>query len=247
MKKIFTVFCMTLLLVGSMVSVVTAAGPAAVNLGTAGNYVILAKTGVSSVPKCTITGDIGVSPMGSGALTGWSESIDRSNIFSTSAQVTGKLFAADYSTPTPANLTRAVLDMQAAYLNAAGRNNPDFIELGAGDISGLTLAPGLYKWGTAVSINGNVTIHGGPNDVWIFQIAKGITQASATRIILSGGAQARNIFWQSAGVVALGTTAHFEGIILGATGVTLNTGATVNGRLFAQTAVTLIMNTITVP
>ena len=247
MKKIFTVFCMTLLLVGFMASVVTAGSPASVTLGTAGNYVILAKAGISTVPKCKITGDIGVSPIARGGLTGWSEKMDQSKSFSKSAQVTGKLFAADYSAPTPANLTTAVLDMQAAYLNAAGRTNPDFTELGAGDISGLTLAPGLYKWSTVVLIKGNVTLYGGPNDVWIFQIAKGITQASATSIILAGGAQAKNIFWQTAGVVALGTTAHFEGIVLGATGITLKTGATVNGRLFAQTAVTLQMNTITAP
>jgi len=247
MKKIFTVFCMTLLLVGFMASVVSAGSPAPVILGTAGNYVILAKTGISAVPKCTITGNIGVSPITSNGLTGWSETMDQTESFSTSAQVTGKLFAANYSAPTPATLTKAVLDMQAAYLNATGRTNPDFIELGGGDISGLTLAPGLYKWSNTVVINGNVTLHGGPNAIWIFQIAGGITQASAARIILAGGAQAKNIFWQSAGVVALGTTAHFEGIVLGATGITLNTGATVNGRLFSQTAVTLIMNTITAP
>jgi len=246
-EKIFTVFCMALLLFGFMASIVTAGSPAPVILGTAGNYVILSKTGISAVPTCTITGDIGASPIDRGGLTGWSETMDQSNLFSTSAQVTGKLFAADYFAPTPANLTKAVGDMEAAYVNAAGRTNPDFTELGAGDISGMTLAPGIYKWSNTVAINKNVTLRGGPNDVWIFQVAGGLSQASATRSVLAGGARAKNIFWQSAGVVALGTSAHLKGIVLGATGITLNTGATVNGRLLSQTAVTLIMNTVTAP
>ena len=116
-----------------------------------------------------------------------------------------------------------------------------------GDISGQTLTPGVYKWGTGVLINSDVTLNGGPNDVFIFQIAKGITQASGTRITLSGGAQAKNIFWQACETVAIGTDAHFEGIILGKTNITLATNTSINGRLLAQTAVTLIMNTVVDP
>ena len=217
-----------------------------VNLGSAGDFVILAKSGISTVPQSRVTGNIGVSPVARGGLTGFSETMDPTNAFSTSNQVIGRLFAADYAAPSPAVLGLAVLDMQAAYTDAAGRA-PDFTELGAGNIGGLTLLPGTYKWSGAVMINTNVTLNGGPNDVWIFQIAGGITQASATRVILSGGALARNIFWQSAGVVALGTTAHMEGIVLGKTGITLATGATVNGRLLAQTATTLQMNVVTQP
>ena len=138
--------------------------------------------------------------------------------------------------------------MGTAYSDAAGRTNPAPVtELGGGEIGGLTLAPGLYKWGTGVLITTDVTLSGGPNDVWIFQIAGGLTQASATKVILTGGALAKNVFWQAAGVVALGTTAHFEGIVLSATAITLNTGATVNGRLLSQTNVTLINNTVTQP
>jgi hypothetical protein len=219
---------------------------APVSLGTAGNFVILAKTGVSTVPKSAVTGNIGVSPIARGGLTGWSETMDRSNTFSTSKQVVGKLFAADYSAPSPSNLRVAVLDMQAAYTNAAGRA-PDYTELGAGNIGGMTLSPGTYKWSSGVKIPTNVTLKGTSTDVWIFQIAGTVTQASATRVILTGGALAKNVFWQAAGVVALGTTAHMEGIILGQTGITLATGATVNGRLLAQTAVTLQMSVVTQP
>lgn len=219
---------------------------AAVDLGTAGDFVILAKTGISTVPQSVVTGNIGVSPIARGGLTGFSETMDATNSFSTSGQVVGKLFAADYSGTSPSVLGVAVLDMQAAYTNAAGRA-PDYTEVGGGNIGGMTLSPGTYKWSTGVMIPKNVTLKGGPNDVWIFQIAGTVTQANATRVTLKGGALARNIFWQAAGVVALGTTAHMEGVVLAQTGITLATGATVNGRLLAQTAVTLQMNVVTQP
>ena len=219
-------------------------GPAPVNLGTAANYVILAPAGITNVPGSAITGNLGVSPIAASAITGFGLTLDASGTFSTSPQVTGQIFAADYASPTPANLTTAVSDMQTAYVDAAGRPTPDYTELASGDIGGLTLRPGLYKWSSTVQISGDVTLEGGPNDVWIFQIAGDVTQASATRVNLTGGAQAKNVFWQVAGVVAMGTTAHMEGQILSATAITLNTGASVNGRLLAQTDVTLIMNTV---
>jgi hypothetical protein len=136
--------------------------------------------------------------------------------------------------------------MLSAYTDAAGRA-PDYTELGTGNIGGMTLAPGTYKWSTGVLIPTSVTLNGGPNDVWIFQIAQGITQASATQVILTGGALPKNIFWQVFGVVNIGTTAHMEGVVLSQTAITLATGASVNGRLLAQTAVTLDSNAVTQP
>jgi len=218
-----------------------------VNLGTAGNFVILAKSGISTVPPSVVTGDIGVSPIDSTAITGFSLDLTAASPFATSAQVTGKVYAPDYAVPTPANLTTAIGDMETAYTDAAGRTIPDFTELGAGEIGGLTLVPGLYKWGTDVLISSDVTLSGGPNDVWIFQIAGKITQANGTKIHLAGGALAANVFWQAFGNVSLGTTAHFEGIIMAQTSISLGTGASINGRLLAQTAVTLEGNTVTVP
>ena len=159
----------------------------------------------------------------------------------------GKVYAPDFAAPTPVNLTTAIGDMQTAYTDAAGRSIPDFTELGAGEIGGLTLVPGLYKWGTDVLISSDVTLSGGPNDVWIFQIAGKITQANGTKIHLTGGALAANVFWQAFGDVSLGTTSHFEGIIMAQTSISLATGASINGRLLAQTAVTLDANTVTVP
>jgi hypothetical protein len=220
-----------------------------VNLKTAGNYTVLAKSGISTVPPSSITGDIGVSPIDSTAITGFSLIMDSSTRFSTSPQVVGRVYAANYGTPTPSLLTTAVGDMETAYTDAAGRTTPDFTERGAGNIGGLTLTPGLYKWGTGVNIPADVTLAGGPNDVWIFQIAGSVTVATSKSVILSGGAQARNIFWQVAGGVGvdIGAQAHFEGIVLTKAGINMKTGASINGRLYSQTAVTLQSNPVIRP
>ena len=218
------------------------------NLGTAGNFAILAKSGISTVPASAITGALGVSPIESTAITGFSLILDSSGQFATSSQVTGKVYAPDYVSPTPVNLTTAVSDMQTAYTDAAGRTLPDHTELGSGNIGGMTLASGLYKWSTGVTIPANATLSGGSNEVWIFQISGDLSIAGATAVVLSGGAQACNIFWQVAGGVGvdLGTTSQFEGTILAQAAIHLETGASINGRLLAQTAVTLDANTITI-
>ncbi len=222
-------------------------GPDRVPLGSAEQFVILAKSGVTNVSPSLITGDLGVSPIALPAVTGFAYILDSSGSFASSSQVNGKLYGADLTAPTPAYLSVAVSDMEAAYTNAAGRISPDFTNLGSGNLGGLTLIPGLYKWTSAVTISADLTLAGGPNDVWIFQSAGGINQTAATTVHLSGGAQARNIFWQTTGPAALGTNAHFEGILLSQTGITLGTGASVNGRLLAQTAVTLQQNTVAGP
>jgi hypothetical protein len=198
------------------------------------------------VPTSAITGDVGVSPAAATFLTGFSLTLDSGNVFSTSPQVTGVLYAADYAPPTPSNLTTAVGDMALAFTDAAGRA-PDVTELGAGNIGGMNLTPGVYKWGTGLLIPADVTLSGSSTDVWIFQIAQDLTMSSATNVLLTGGALPENIFWQVAGLVDLGTTAHCEGVILTRTSVTLRTGASINGRLLAQTAVDIDAGTVTEP
>jgi hypothetical protein len=175
--------------------------------------------------------------------------MDSSGQFSKSALVTGKIYAADYAVPTPAKMTTAVGDMQTAFTDAAGRTSPDHTELGAGDISGMTLAPGLYKWGTGVSINNGVTLNcqGNSNAVFIFQIGQNLNLGSGAIVTLSGGCQASNIFWQVSGQATLGTTSNLKGIVLCQTAIVLNTGATLTGRALAQTAVTLNANAVTSP
>ena len=182
-------------------------------------------------------------------MTGFGLVMDSSGQFSTSTLVNGKAYAANYAVPTPAKMTTAVGDMQTAYNDAAGRTSPNHTELGAGDISGMTLTPGLYKWGTAVVINTGVTLscQGNPNAVFIFQIAQTLTVGNGAIVTLSGGCQASNIFWQVGGQTTLGTTSQFSGIILCHTAIVLNTGATLNGRALAQTAVTLDADDVTAP
>jgi len=226
----------------------TAAGPSPVNLRTAGEFVILTATGVTTTGTTTIVGNMGVSPIAATAMTGFGLIADSTNTFSTSSLVTEKIYAADYAPPTPTKMTTAISDMETAFTDAAGRTSPNFIELGGGDISGKTLLPGLYKWGTGVLItNAGITIAGGPNDVWIFQMAGNLVVDNGAIITLVGGAQAKNIFWQVSGKATLGTTADVKGIILSQTLISMNTGATLSGRALAQTAVTLIANTVTAP
>src|SRR5207302_8066080 len=98
-----------------------------------------------------------------------------------------------------------------------------------------------------VTIPSDVTLTGSATDVWIFQISGDLTMSSAKNVFLSGGAKARNVFWQVAGAIDIGTTAHFEGIILSQTAITLRTGASMNGRTLAQTAVALDQSTVTQP
>ena len=214
-----------------------------VNLGTAGNFAILAKSGISTIPISAITGNIGVSPAAATYITGFSLIADSSNVFSTSTQVVGKVYASNFAVPTPANMTKAVGDMQLAFTDAAGRA-PDVTELGAGNIGGMTLAPGVYKWGTGLLIPTNVTLSGSATDVWIFQIAQNLTVANGAALFLAGGAQPKNVFWQVSGAVDIGTTAHYEGTILSQTAIALRTGASINGKLLAQTAVTLDGSTV---
>jgi len=218
---------------------------AVVNLGASANYVILAKTEITNISTSAITGDLGLSPAATSYITGLA--LTNATGHATSPQVTGLIYAADMAVPTPVTLTTAINNMLTAYTDAAGRPFPDFTELSSGNIGGKTLVPGLYKWTTSVTMPSDVTISGSATDVWIFQIAGNLTMSSAVHVTLAGGALAKNIFWQVAGQTTLGTTSHCEGVILSMTGITLQTGASINGRALAQTAVVLDANVVTKP
>ncbi|MCJ7463854.1 MAG: ice-binding family protein [Thermoplasmata archaeon] len=223
----------------------TGAGPAIVNLRSADDFVILAKTGISTTGTTSIVGDVGISPAAASFITGFGLVYASGATYSTSSLVTGRVYAPDYTPPTPAKMTAAVSDMETAYTDAAGRTNPDQTELGAGDVTSMTLAPGLYKWGTGLIISAaGVTLSGAANDVWIFQIAQNLEVADGAHITLSGGAVAANVFWQVAGQATIGTTAAMQGIILCQTAIVLNTGATLTGMALAQSAVSLDANTV---
>ena len=133
-----------------------------ISLGMAGTFAILTKTGITNVYASRVTGNVGASP-----ITG-------ASVFLTCTEVTGTIFSVNAAGPLPCRktdapgLTTAVRDEEAAYTDAAGRTNPDSVGLGAGQVGGMALAPGLYKWTGSVSISRDVTLVGGPNDVWIF-------------------------------------------------------------------------------
>lgn len=221
----------------------------AVDLGLAGDYAILAKSGISTTGTTSVIGDMGISPNSSTAITGFGLILDSSGTYSTSSLVTGKVYASDYTSPTPANLSTAVSNMETAFTTANGMA-PDQTELLAGNINGQTLSSGVYKWSSGLSVTNSVTLDGGGVDCaeFVFQIAGDLTIADNTEIILINGAKADNIYWVVAGAGAmLGTDVNFSGNILSQTLISVNTRSSVVGRLLAQSAVTLDGNAIVKP
>jgi len=246
------------LLVAAACNAVTSAEPTVV-LGEAGEFVILAKTGISTVPNSAIIGDIGVSPIPATAMTGFSLTMDSLSQFSTSVQVSansnhpGHAYAASYGTPISERLTTAVSAMETAYTDAAGRDNPDGarINLGGGTLGGdyggpeHPLTPGVYTFGTDVLLANDVFFSGA--GVFIIQMTGNLIQAANYNVILSNNATATDIFWQVAGEVTVAAGAHMEGIILVKTKADFLTGSSLNGRVLTQTACNLQMATITEP
>jgi hypothetical protein len=170
-------------------------------------------------------------------------------------EITGIIYTTDASGPvgyvTYANgLTTAKGDLTTAYNDAAGRTSTDIVLL-AGNIGGLTLTPGLYKSSGSLEISaGDLTFDalGDPDAIFIIQIASTLNTTSGRKVILAGGALASNIFWQVSTSATLGTTSVFKGTIMADQSISMNTGATIEGRLFARiAAVTLESNTIVKP
>jgi hypothetical protein len=227
------------------------AGEKPVNLRSAGDYVILAKTGISTVPTSAITGDIAVSPIDATAITGFSLVLSADGTSASSTQFTGKATAASYGGAVATALTTAVSDMETAYTDAAGRVNPDAarINLGAGILGGVfggataPLTPGVYTFSTNVAIKDEIVFSGSDTDVFIIQVAGTLEQDPGIKVTLNG-AKAENIFWQVAEHVIVGAGAHMEGILLVKTKVDFITGSSLNGRVLTQTACNLQSATI---
>jgi hypothetical protein len=213
---------------------------APVDLGIAFHFALLSQTGITDVGPSAIVGTVGTSP-----ITGAADLLSCS-------EVTGNIYAVDAAGPAPCaiqapgRLTKAIGAMHAAYTDAASRSATT-TELGAGEIGGLTFTPGVYSWSSGVNIPSDIYLNGSAQDVWIFQIAQNVVLANGTSVHLLGHARSRNVFWQVAGAVTLGTTSHMEGIVLSKTMISAATGAEIHGRLYAQTAVTLQKTTLVLP
>jgi hypothetical protein len=234
-------------------------------LGTAGNFVILTKSGITNVATSAITGDIGVSPIASTAITGFTLALDSSGRFSTAPQITGSAFGASYKSPTPLTLGNAILDMQRAYADAARRHitSTDGLEnrnFKVGLISGQTFLKGVHSWNTDINLGVvGIGFKGINTDLFIFQTSGSVIAGNNAVVRLynaagtesttgaTSGAQARNIVWQVAGNLDAGPGSHLEGTFLLATYAAFKAGASLNGRILAQTAATLITNTIKEP
>jgi hypothetical protein len=244
-----------------LVNAASAISPGEVLLGEAGDFVILAKSGISTVPKSAITGDIGVSPIAATAITGFGLTLATDIQSSTATQITGKAFAASYGGAIATKLTTAVSNMEAAYIDAAGRTPTATINDGSGTIptdptdatiitvgaiGSSTLTTGVYSFNTdiIIGLGTDVTFHGSATDVFIMQTTGVLSQAADTKVLLTGGALAENIFWQVAKNAKIAAGAHMEGVLLVKTDVLFVTGSSLNGRVLAQTAVNLQMATI---
>jgi hypothetical protein len=238
------------------------AGASCVNLGKAANYVILAKTGVSTVPNSVVTGNIGLSPASRTFLTGWSQTADVTDTYATSAQVAapGKLYAADnVGGTTSVDLTTAVGDMQTAYTNANGMAPAGGALAGGvpgtacpgtggtGALAGMTITPGVYTCTVALDIAaaGTLTLSGA--GVYVIRTSQALTTGTTANVVLSNGALAKNVFWVVAGASTIGANAHLEGILLDQTAINMGNLSSINGRLLAQTAVNLNATTVTIP
>jgi hypothetical protein len=207
-----------------------ACSQAAVALRTSGNFAVLAGSTVTNTGPTAVTGDLGVSP--SSSVTGFPP---------------GTLVGLQHAGDSAA--ANAIADLTTAYNDAAGRSLCAVSV--AGNLGGMTLEPGLYVSTSSLGItSGDLTLdaQGDADAVFIFKMASTLTTTSGRQVILAGGAQAANVFWQVGSSATLGTTSAFRGTIMADQAITLETGATLDGRVLARIAgVTLASNTIVKP
>ena len=216
-------------------------GPQVVDLNTVAAYGIFAGVGISNNAGFSqiVNMDVGITPGVRSSVTG----------FPPATIINGAIYASDDATPPgiAAILTEAKQDLTDAYLFAEGATTPAPVIV-SGDIGGTTLTPGIYKTNSTLLIqSGDLTLdaQGNVNAVWIFQIASGFTTIGGAggNVILSGGAQAKNVFWQVGSSATVGDFTSFKGNILALTSVTMNSGATATGRMLCINGAVVMTNT----
>ena len=192
-----------------------AAGPAAIDLGSAAPFTILATATTTTTGGGIINGDVGLSPVGSQGIP--------------PGQINGTIYNGG---PIAA---QAQLDLNSAIIAASPAKLPGGSNVGA-ELGGKTLVAGVYASPSgAYGISSvDLTLHGGPNDVWVFQMASTLTVGVGRQVILTGGAQARNVFWQVGSSATLGTSSVFVGTVMAYASITMNASSTLNGRALAQ-------------
>jgi Ice-binding-like/Bacterial Ig-like domain len=208
----------------------------AVKLGAAGQYTVLTGAWIAMDPTATITGDVGVSGLGADTITGVSLTEDTSDVFSTAPQVKGEVFTGNDEAPTPSNLDSGIADMESAFQDAAARA-PDVSDLDGGNVGGMTLTAGVYKWDSSALIQKDLTLLGDENDVWIFQIGQDLILTGGAHVKLAGGALPKNVFWQVDGAVNVGVNADLVGIALTRGAIVIQTGAVETGRFLTPATV----------
>ena len=217
------------------------ASPLGVDLKSAGLFGILAGVGISNNAGLSEIHnmDVGISPGIRASVTGFPPAI----------MVGGVIYASDDAAPlgVAAMLIQAKQDLTDAYLFAEGATSPAPATV-AGDQGGKTLAPGIYKSTSTLLIqSGDLTLdaQGDANAVWIFQIASNFTTVGGAggNVILRGGAQAKNIYWQIGSSATIGDYTSFQGNILALTSITMNSHATAVGRMLARNGAVVLTST----
>jgi hypothetical protein len=214
-----------------------------IELGKAGQFVILAKTDIHNESGSDITGQIGEGSV--------SDRIKQEQAFTDSAQQNTSnrvaVWQSDQSDTTSSDVNEAIEDMMSAYKDASSQNGDNDASHENESIQGNELTPGVHEWNNSLHLESDVTLSGGEDDVWIFKIGDNLTVDENTVVTLTDGASAENVFWYVEGEVTIGKDAHFEGIILSMNEITLKEGAKLNGRIFSQASITLDDNTVTEP
>ena len=214
-----------------------------IDLGKAGQFVILAKRNINNGSESMISGHTG-----EGSVAEKTKK-EQDFIDSTRQRTNGRdlVWQSNHIDTTSLDVNEAIEDMMSAYNDASMQNGNDLTSQMDESLRNNVLTSGMHVWNNSLDINSDVALSGDEDDVWLFKIGDDLTVHENTVFTLTNGAQAANVFWYVEGEVTIGKNAQFEGIILSKNDITLEKGAKMNGRMFSQSSITLDDNTVTEP